>query len=128
MLNFTKGTNAVMYLTLTERQTITDANWLFVFESRTTNDKVKFVIANASDQSQFKDRFNQFTITVDTYFGTKEEGWYKVTIYEQASAVNTDESSAGAIVEQGLMFLSDGTDVSYNKFNNTTNYKVYDAE
>jgi len=32
------------------------------------------------------------------------------------------------IVETGLMFLSDGEDVTTTKYDNPTTYKIYDAE
>lgn len=128
MLKFTKGTTATIYVTLKEKQTILDANFLFVFQSRTTNEKVKFVLVNSADQSQFQDRYNQFSIVVNTYFSTKEEGWYTYKAYEQASTSNTDESLAGAIVETGLMFLADTDSVSTTTYNNNTTFKVYDAE
>lgn len=85
-------------------------------------------MVNSADQSLFKDRYNQFTFVVNTYFATKEEGWFKYTVYEQASSSNTNEANAGAIVETGLMFLSDGQDVTTTKYDNPTTYKIYDAE
>lgn len=85
-------------------------------------------MVNSADQSLFKDRYNQFTFAVNTYFATKEEGWFKYTAYEQASTSNTNEANAGAIVETGLMFLSDGQDVTTTKYDNPTTYKIYDAE
>jgi hypothetical protein len=127
MIKFTKGNTDQVYVTLTEKQTITSANFLFVFESRSTNEKVKFVLLGSADQSQYKSRFNQFAVVVNTYFADYDEGWYKYTIYEQASTTNVIEASAGAIVETGLMFLSDGQDVTTTKYNNPTTYKVYDA-
>lgn len=128
MIKLTKGTTSTIYVTLKEKQTITNANFLFVFESRSTNEKVKFILLNSADQSQYKDRYNQFAIVVNTYFADYEEGWFKYTAYEQASTTNTNEASAGAIVETGLMFLSDGQDVTTTKYNNPTTYKIYDAE
>jgi hypothetical protein len=128
MIKLTKGNTETLILTLKEKQTITNANFLFVFQSRTTNDKVKFVVLGNSDQSLYKDRYNQFSLVVNTYFATVEEGWYTYTIYQQVSSSNTVEASAGAIVETGLMFLSDGQDVTTTKYNNPTSYKVYDAE
>jgi len=115
-------------LTLKEKQTILDANFLMVFQSRTTNDKVKFVLVNSADQSLYQDRYNEFDVVVNTYFANVEEGWYTYIAYEQASPSNTNEANAGAIVETGLMFLSDGQDVTTTKYNNPTSYKVYDAE
>ena len=128
MLRFTKGNTETVYLTLTEKQTITSPNYLFIFDSRITNEKIKFVILGNADQSNFKERYNKFYIVVNSYFATKDEGWYKYTVREQASTTNTDESASGAIVETGLMFLSDGEDVTTTKYNNSTTYKVYDAQ
>jgi len=128
MIKLTKGNTETLILTLKEKQTILDANFLFVFQSRTTNDKVKFVIVNSADQSLYQDRYNQFSLVVNTYFANVEEGWYTYKVYEQASTTNTNEANAGAIVETGLMFLSDGQDVTTTKYNNSTSYKVYDAE
>ena len=126
MLRLTLGQTADLYLTLTESQTITDANFLCVFTSRATGEQVKFVLANASDQSPFKSRYNLFTITVNTHFS--ESGFYHYKIYEQASASNTNEALAGAVIEQGMAFVSDGTDISYTQFNNSTTYTLFDAE
>ena len=128
MIKITKGNTETLYLTLSEKQTITDANYLFVFTSRTTNEKVKFVIVNSSDLSVYKDRYNEFDLVVNTYFETKEEGWYKYKVYEQASTTNVDESLTGAALETGLMFLSDGEEVTFTTHSNTTIFKVYDAE
>ena len=128
MIHLTKGTTATIYVTLKEKQTILDANFLFVFQSRTTNEKVKFVLVNSADPSIYQDRYNQFTFTVNTYFGTKEEGWYTYKVYEQASTSNVDESLAGSVVETGLMFLNDTDSVTTTTYNNNTTFKVYDAE
>lgn len=128
MIKFTKGTTATIYVTLTEKQSITDANFLFVFQSRSTNEKVKLVLVSSADQSTHKERYNQFAVVVNTYFANHEEGWFTYTVYEQASSSNTNEANAGAVVETGLMFLSDGQDVNTTKYNNPTTYKIYDAE
>jgi hypothetical protein len=128
MIKLTKGNTETLILTLKEKQTILDANFLMVFQSRTTNDKVKFVFVNSADQSLYQDRYNQFSLVVNTYFANVEEGWYTYKVYEQASTSNTNEANAGAVVETGLMFLSDGQDVTTTKYNNPTSYKVYDAE
>jgi|SanBayMetagenome_1026888.scaffolds.fasta_scaffold91183_1 hypothetical protein len=128
MLKFTKGTTATIYVTLKEKQTILDANFLFVFQSRSTNEKVKFVLVNSADQSLYKDRFNEFDIVVNTYFSSKEEGWYTYKVYEQMSVSNIDEDLAGGIVETGLMYLLDTDSVSTTTYNNNTTFKVYDAE
>ena len=128
MIKLTKGSTETIYVTLKEKQTITNANYLFIFDSRITNEKIKFVILGSADQSNFKDRYNQFSIVVNTYFNKSEEGWYTYTVREQSSTTNTNESESGAIIETGLMFLSDNQDVTTTKYNNPTTYKVYDAQ
>ena len=127
MIRLTKGQTNSVYLTLKEKQTVVDANFLCVFQSRSTNEKIKFVLVNSADQSNYKNRYNEFNIVVNTHFGSKEEGWYKYTIYEQASPSNLVEANAGAVVETGLMFLSDNEEPTTTKYDNPTNYKVYDA-
>jgi hypothetical protein len=85
-------------------------------------------LVNSADQSLYKDRFNEFDIVVNTYFSSKEEGWYTYKVYEQMSVSNIDEDLAGGIVETGLMYLLDTDSVNTTTYNNNTTFKVYDAE
>jgi hypothetical protein len=112
MMNLTTGTTATVYLTLTEKQTLTNPNYLFLFVQRTTNREVVFVKSNAGDTSTAKDRYNLFSLDVDQLF----EGYigeYHYTVREQASLTNLDPEQSGAILETGMMRLSEPTDEAY---------------
>ena len=126
MLKFVKGTTSTLICTLTEKQTITAANYLFVFTSRATNDQVKFVKVNAFDVSTNKERWNEFAIVVNDYFLNYGESWWKYEIYEQTSTTNLNPSGLG-LLETGLMFLDDNTNMSFTQYSQDVKFKIYDA-
>ena len=126
MLKFVKGTTSVMICTLAEKQTIENANYLMVFTSRATNDQVKFVVTNNFDQSTNKERWNEFNIVVNTYFANYGESWWKYEIYEQASSTNLNPAGL-VLLETGLMFLDDNTNMSFTQYSQDVKFKIYDA-
>lgn len=127
MLHLTKGQTDNIVVTLTEKATLTNPNWLFIFESRLTNETISFVILGSTDLSAYKERFNSFNLVVNTYFANKTSGEYTYSIYEQASSSNTNPALATGLVEVGQMNLKDATDFSFTSYTNTTNtYKVRD--
>ena len=121
MIYLTKGSTSQIILTLKEKQTLSAPNYLFVFTHRGTNIEVKFVILNAADTSAFKDRFNQFSIVTNTYFGTQDSGEWEYQIYEQTSTTNTNPANATGLIETGIMRLNESTSFTYTKHqpNNT---------
>jgi hypothetical protein len=121
MIYLTKGATSQIILTLKEKQTLLAPNYLFVFTHRGSNIEVKFVILNAADTSAFKDRFNQFSIVTNTYFGSQDSGEWEYQIYEQTSTTNTNPANATGLVETGIMRLSESTSFTYTKHqpNNT---------
>ena len=121
MIYLTKGSTSQIILTLKEKQTLSAPNYLFVFTHRGSNIEVKFVILNAADTSSFKDRFNQFSIVTNTYFGTQDSGEWEYQIYEQTSTTNTNPANATGLVETGIMRLNESTSFIYTKHqpNNT---------
>lgn len=121
MIYLTKGSTSQIILTLKEKQTLSAPNYLFVFTHRGSNIEVKFVILNAADTSSFKDRFNQFSIVTNTYFGTQDSGEWEYQIYEQTSPTNTNPANATGLVETGIMRLNESTSFTYTKHqpNNT---------
>ena len=121
MIYLTKGSTSQIILTLKEKQTLSAPNYLFVFTHRGSNIEVKFVILNAADTSAFKDRFNQFSIVTNTYFGTQDSGEWEYQIYEQNSTTNTNPANATGLIETGIMRLSESTSFTYTKHqpNNT---------
>ena len=121
MIYLTKGATSQIILTLKEKQTLSAPNYLFVFTHRGSNIEVKFVILNAADTSSFKDRFNQFSIVTNTYFGTQDSGEWEYQIYEQTSTTNINPANATGLVETGIMRLNESTSFTYTKHqpNNT---------
>jgi len=127
MLHLTKGQTDTVILTLKEKQQLVNPNFLFYFKSKVDNSEVKFVVLTANDLSGYKDRYNKFSLVINTYFANALPGEYGYTIYEQASANNTDPALAHGIVETGQMALNNSTDFEFTTYNATTNtYKVRD--
>ena len=122
MIHLTKGQTDSIILTLTEKQLLTNPNYLFVFTNRSSNLQVKFVQLNAADVSLYKDRYNEFNIVTNTYFGSSLNGQYVYNIYEQTSTSNTNPAGLN-LLETGILEL-DGTGISYTQYSTTDTYKI----
>jgi hypothetical protein len=122
MIQLTKGQTQNIILTLTEKQTLTSPNYLFVFENRSTNTDVKFVKLNNTDISQYKERYNEFSIVVNSYFNTSLNGQYTYTVYEQASPSNLDPTGLN-LLETGIMEL-EGTTISFTEYETTSTFTI----
>jgi hypothetical protein len=122
MIHLTKGETNTIVMTLTEKQLLANPNYLFVFTNRSSNNVIKFVVLNASDISQYKDRYNEFNIVTNTNFATALEGQYTYEVYEQTSTSNTNITGLNKL-ETGIMWLS-GSTLSYNQFTTTDTYTI----
>ncbi len=122
MIVLTKGQIQNVYFTLTEKQTISSPNYLFVFEQRSTNTEVKFVLTNAKDLSSYKDRYNKFLLNVNQYFLSKLNGQYTYSVYQQTSATNTTTTGL-TLLESGIMMLKESEEV-YTEYTTTDTYKI----
>jgi len=122
VIRLTKGQTQNIILTLTEKQLLTSPNYLFVFENRSTNTYVKFVKLNNTDISAYKERFNEFSIVVNSYFNTSLNGQYTYTIYEQTSTTNTDPTGLN-LLESGIMEL-EGTTISFTEYETTSTFTI----
>ena len=122
MIHLTKSETNTIVMTLTEKQLLTNPNYLFVFTNRSSNNIVKFVVLNASDTSLYKDRYNEFSIVTNTNFASALEGQYTYEVYEQASTTNTNITGLNKL-ETGIMWLS-GSTLSYNQFTTTDTYTI----
>lgn len=120
-------TAAVMILTLTELVSIPTPYYLFVLTHVTTKDQVKFIKSEADDESDYQDRYNQFTINAATVFDSKQPGEWHYKVYEQESAVNLDPALSGAVLEYGKLLLDRATEFEYSMYNQTASYKVYNG-
>lgn len=121
MINLTKTLTQNIYLTLTEKELLTNPNYLFRFINRSSNEEVKFVLLNATDTSLFKDRYNKFSIVTNTYFSTSINGMYVYEVYEEAG---TGTNITGLnMVESGIMML-DSTSNVFTNYTTTDTYKI----
>ena len=121
MIYLVRGQNSQIVLTLTEKQLLTNPNYLFRFVHRSLNTEVKFVILNAADTSAYKDRFNQFTLTTNTYFANYDSGEWEYYIYEQTSTTNLDPTGLN-LLETGIMRLSDSTTFSFTTYQTSNTF------
>jgi hypothetical protein len=122
MIRLTKGQTQNIILTLTEKQLLTNPNYLFVFTNRSANTEIKFVRLNATDVSIFKDRYNEFSIVTNTNFGSSLNGQYVYEVYEQASTTNTNPTGLN-LLETGIMELV-GQAFSYTQYSTDDTYKI----
>ena len=122
MIRLTKGQTQNIILTLTEKQLLTNPNYLFVFTNRSANTEVKFVRLNNTDISQYKERYNEFSIVTNTNFSTALNGQYDYDIYEQTSTSNLNPSGLN-LLESGIMELV-GTPFNFTEYTTTDTYKI----
>jgi len=122
MIRLTKGATQNIILTLTEKQLLTNPNYLFVFTNRSANTEVKFVSLNNTDISQYKDRYNEFSIVTNTNFSTSLNGQYDYDIYEQTSTSNLNPAGLN-LLESGIMELV-GTPFNFTEYTTTDTYKI----
>lgn len=122
MIHLTKAETNTIVMTLTEKQLLTNPNYLFVFTNRSSNNIIKFVVLNASDTSLYKDRYNEFSIVTNTNFASALEGQYTYEVYEQVSSSNLNITGLNKL-ETGIMWLS-GSTLSYNQFTTTDTYTI----
>jgi hypothetical protein len=122
MIRLTKGQTHLVILTLTEKQLLTNPNYLFVFTNRSANTEIKFVRLNNTDLSVYKDRYNEFSIVTNTNFANALNGQYDYQIYEQASTSNTNPAGLN-MIESGIMELV-GTAFEFTEYTTTDTYKI----
>ena len=122
MIRLTKGATQNIILTLTEKELLTNPNYLFVFTNRSANTEVKFVKLNNTDISQYKDRYNEFSIVTNTNFATALNGQYDYDIYEQTSTSNLNPAGLN-LLESGIMELV-GTPFNFTEYTTTDTYKI----
>jgi hypothetical protein len=122
MIRLTKGQTQNIILTLTEKQLLTNPNYLFVFTNRSANTEIKFVMLNNTDISQYKERYNEFSIITNTNFSTSLNGQYDYDIYEQTSTSNLNPAGLN-LLESGIMELV-GTPFNFTEYTTTDTYKI----
>lgn len=128
MLQFRQNDTAVaIILTLTELITLPEPNFLFVFTHVTTKDKVAFVESAIDDESNYLDRYNEFTINPAVLFAGMQPGEWHYQVFEQEDAVNLDPALAGGVLEYGKMILERPTDFVYSLYDSPSTFKTYNG-
>lgn len=129
MILINENTSNTVILTLSEKTTLTNVNYLFEVYNDMTNIYKYFI---AQDISTNKLRYNEFiiteTITEFPLLGQINlitEGFYKYNVYEQASPSNLNPLLALNLIDKGkLKFVKASTsNVVYT--GNQTNYVEY---
>lgn len=128
MLQFRQTDTAIaLILTLTELATLTEPNFLFAFTHVVTKDVVAFVKTTADDESNYADRYNQFTIDPSTVFAGMQPGEWHYAVYEQESADNLDPALATGLLETGKTLIGRDEDFAYDMYDSPTTFKVYNG-
>jgi len=128
MLRFKQNDAAVaIILTLSELVTIPEPNYLFVFTHVLTRDVVSFAKLNTDDQSDYPDRYNEFTIDPATLFAGKQPGEWHYQVFDQEYAENTDPAQTNGLIESGKMILDRSTDFAYTPYDSTASFKTYNG-
>lgn len=128
MLQFKQeDTSAVLIVTLTEKVTISDPYYLFVFVHVLTKAVISFVKYIGQDESNFQSRYNQFTINPAIVFASAPIGEWHYTVYEQVSSSNTDPSQAGNELEYGKLLIDRTTAYAPTMYNQPQTYSAYNA-
>ena len=122
MINLRKGDTEIIYFTGTEKATLVNPYFLFIFTNRTTLDVVLFMGTNTSTT----ERYDKCSMAVNIYFTDATEGFWDYDIREKASSL--DMTIAGTIVEQGFMYLRPSTDFEPTEYEDQSNiFKTYNG-
>lgn len=103
MVVITQGQNSTLYLTGTEKVTLTPP-YYFLFNLVSREDRDTSVSFLLTDTSSFPTRYNEFTIT-SAQAATLLTGEHKFTLYAQSSSTNTDPALANEAVEVGVAIV-----------------------
>lgn len=115
MLNLTKGNTEIIYFTGTEKATLSNPYFLFIFTNRATKVEVKVMTTNTSTTQ----RYDKASVVVNTYFSDSDLGLWGYEIREKASAA--DMTATGTIVERGYMYLRPATEFTPTEYSPASN-------
>lgn len=114
--------NDTIVVTFTELTTITNPWYLLVFKNISTNDEIVVLLNSYEDQSDYPDRYNQFTIDTASLFTV--DGQYLYTAYEAENGDSTHYAGLN-MVEQGRADIIKQGEVFGTNYEPVNNYKVY---
>lgn len=111
MIYIEKDSENKIVLTLTENSTLSNPNYLFVFENEfdTATEPIEIYLPDSSTST---DRYNLFTLTDGSGVGDDldlTKGQFTYTIYEAVGIPVTVSDTTGEIIEEGRMVVSSAT-------------------
>lgn len=115
MIHASKNSTQFVYLTLTEKQTLTNPKYIFQFIHRTTKEEKRILIT--TDYSEYRYRYNKIQLHIHQGFNSIGEWLYY--IYETND--NNTDIDGHKLLEQGIMMLTDGN-YNYTSRNSNLNY------
>lgn len=136
-MNIQKGIDNIVVLTLTEKSTLLNPEYLIEFTNNLTGDKTSKVIA-VTDISDYVESYNKFIITESNTEDLQNSivylspiGKWSYTVYEMESSSprNMNIADAVGIVETGICDVI-GVDIAKSVFDEeeTKNNGVFDEE
>lgn len=115
MLTLTHGQTAdLIVVTLKEKQTISNATFVFTATNATTKEVVSFDLG--TDLSSYKDRFNEFSINTSVRFLNKPAGQWLYEIKQKSDSL---------VLEVGKLTLNPATDFEFSGYEPETTYNGY---
>lgn len=113
-------------VTLTEKVTVTDPIYLFIFTHVTTKSKVSFTKVSGQDTSTAKERYNEFTVDTSVLFADENTGQWQYEVY-QTDDTDPDQSTTGKVLlENGKMELRAETNpTTFTGYSTATTFTGY---
>lgn len=114
MILLTRNTTNYIYVTPSENTSLVITIFKFIFTNRITKDIVEFWDTNESTT----ERYQKFTIDVDTEFADLDNGFWDYKIYGCASIGGTPNTP---LLESGFMYLRSNTEFTPDEYNGQSN-------
>jgi hypothetical protein len=122
MLQFAiSDTSAEVIVTLSEKVTIDNPFYHFVFTHVTTKDVVTITKDSADDESGYTSRYNKYTINPSVIFAGKRSGHWLYEVYQRS----TEDGANGDLLESGKLDLQPATTFTYTEPALATTFKTY---
>ena len=125
MQRLPKDDTGTLTLTLNEKVTISNPEFLFEFTSEDTDNSVYAII---SDTSSYPARYNTFSVEDAVTVTFEIDGYYIYNVYEQANGSGNLDPDGLTVVEHGRLhvYLTDATPDEYTNTSDTNS--VYEPE
>lgn len=107
MIYIDKDSENKIVLTLTESSTLSNPNYLFVFQNEYDTDATAQELY-LPDTSTATDRYNLFVLNEGTGTGDDielDKGQFTYTVYEAVGVPTTVSDTTGVIIEEGRMVV-----------------------